>query len=655
MHTRSIRFLLPALVLLVPAGCASVTGSRGGVPPNVRTITAIGDRPLPVASGETGRAVAASDPEPEPPPAPMRRVAGRVVDADGAPVPGATVRVAVNGSSSGRSLETETDDLGRFAMSNLREGSTYSLIAEWEDERGDLHAGRRVVTAPAKQVQIVVADPADPGPGRVERVSNRRRAPRRADDSLTLPPADDEGGLINVEDIPDPDSSSEPEPAPIADGGSRRRRASPRGGWRGHETPEPRREADRGAPAPLDDPPIEEDDGPNPLPPAIESRRRSPPPDFDVSREEPEPARATGPAPPPFPPDPADARPAPRAGAGGAAPSREVPPMPDAQPAPAPSSAAGSPAPPEFPPLQPERPATTLAPAPAAAGFEPRAAAPPAMEPSPVETAPEPPPTEPAAIEPSAPDRLPPAGAAPDAADVPLPDAPAPDALGAAPRPAAGATWGEVAGRGFPAPERRRATRVEEVRRVSRNVALQPGPPASPAGPVRASCRYDARHRRLADFSLPDLDGRAVRFRDLDCELVLLDFWGTWCGPCVKSIPHLAELQRRYGDGRLKVIGIAYEQGDPRGRPAALEAAVRKLGINYAVLVGEADGSPCPLQAALHVQAYPTMVLLDRQGNVLWRDQGSTPQTLARLDRVVAAKARETQIARAPDSVTSTR
>ena len=53
-----------------------------------------------------------------------------------------------------------------------------------------------------------------------------------------------------------------------------------------------------------------------------------------------------------------------------------------------------------------------------------------------------------------------------------------------------------------------------------------------------------------------------------------------------------------------------------------------------------------PLQEALHVQAYPTMILVDRHGRIRWRDQGATPTTLARLDRVVAAATRSDVVRR---------
>jgi thiol-disulfide isomerase/thioredoxin len=126
-----------------------------------------------------------------------------------------------------------------------------------------------------------------------------------------------------------------------------------------------------------------------------------------------------------------------------------------------------------------------------------------------------------------------------------------------------------------------------------------------------------------------------VRFRDLDADLVLIDFWGTWCPPCLKSIPHLVDLQERMGK-RLTVLGVACEADAPKESTAKVGETVRRLKVNYPVVLSRNDGS-CPLQEALHIQAFPTMILVDREGRILWRDQGATPATLARLDRVLAA------------------
>jgi thiol-disulfide isomerase/thioredoxin len=215
-------------------------------------------------------------------------------------------------------------------------------------------------------------------------------------------------------------------------------------------------------------------------------------------------------------------------------------------------------------------------------------------------------------------------------------------------------TWGEVAATGNgpskpnrpPAPPATIAGRDPAARRssatgIGRGTAvLAAGAPAPTLvtgpddDPLVPKCDYDERHRRILDFRLPGLDGKPVRFQDLDADLVLIDFWGTWCPPCLQSIPHLVDLQNRMGT-RLKVVGVACEQDGPKTAAPRVSETVRKLKINYPMLLSRNDGS-CPLQKAMHIAAFPTMVLVDRQGRVVWRDQGATPATLARLDRILA-------------------
>ena len=105
-------------------------------------------------------------------------------------------------------------------------------------------------------------------------------------------------------------------------------------------------------------------------------------------------------------------------------------------------------------------------------------------------------------------------------------------------------------------------------------------------------------------------------------------------GDRLEAHPHLVELQERMGK-RLTVVGVACEAEGPEVSAAKVGETVKRMSVNYPVLLSRNDGS-CPLQEALHVSAFPTMVLVDRQGRVLWRDQGATPATLARLDRMLA-------------------
>jgi hypothetical protein len=96
------------------------------------------------------------------------------------------------------------------------------------------------------------------------------------------------------------------------------------------------------------------------------------------------------------------------------------------------------------------------------------------------------------------------------------------------------------------------------------------------------------------------------------------------------------------GGKRLQVIGVACEKGSTlQDRRAAAAKASKELGINYPILLTTKDGD-CPVQKALQVQFYPTLVLLDRDGRLLAREHGATEITLARMDRAIAAALRGT-------------
>ena len=84
----------------------------------------------------------------------------------------------------------------------------------------------------------------------------------------------------------------------------------------------------------------------------------------------------------------------------------------------------------------------------------------------------------------------------------------------------------------------------------------------------QSACSIDATERRLIDFKLPDLSGKMVSLHDIDADVILLDFWGSWCQPCRKSIPHLIELQKKFAGKRFQVVGIACEKAAAAARPA---------------------------------------------------------------------------------------
>ncbi|GBD37156.1 Thiol-disulfide oxidoreductase ResA [bacterium HR36] len=154
-------------------------------------------------------------------------------------------------------------------------------------------------------------------------------------------------------------------------------------------------------------------------------------------------------------------------------------------------------------------------------------------------------------------------------------------------------------------------------------------PEERPPAPLRVpGCRFLA--NRLDDFALLDVHGQPFYFRESPARLTILDFWGTWCRPCLLALPHLADLQRRYGSHGLQVIGIAYEDGSLAEQQQRVNFVRQRMGLNYRVLLGA--GESCPVKQHFGVQSFPTVVLLDAQGNILWRSEGLDTQQLAQLE-----------------------
>jgi thiol-disulfide isomerase/thioredoxin len=211
-------------------------------------------------------------------------------------------------------------------------------------------------------------------------------------------------------------------------------------------------------------------------------------------------------------------------------------------------------------------------------------------------------------------------------------------------------TWGELAFKKEPIPfdeSLQKASRNLDVKatlaptqqgpEVSAKTAASIVPGSSPAAlttGTKVACQFNPDERRLVDFQLPDVRGQTVSFRDFDSDLILLDFWGTWCAPCRKSVAHLIEIQQTLGGKKMQVVGIACERTPAKDRAVIVARSVQELKINYPVLISTMDGT-CPVQDAFLIQFYPTLVLVDRHGRILWREQGATDFTLARMDRFI--------------------
>ncbi len=122
-------------------------------------------------------------------------------------------------------------------------------------------------------------------------------------------------------------------------------------------------------------------------------------------------------------------------------------------------------------------------------------------------------------------------------------------------------------------------------------------------------------HSLAPNFSLLDLTGQRVELSSYRGKVVLLDFWATWCDPCRDEIPLFVELQDRYRDQGLEIIGVSMDDG-----PEPVREFSRRFKMNYPVVMGNAKTG----ELYGGVLGLPIAFLIGRDGRIRARHIGAT-------------------------------
>lgn len=117
------------------------------------------------------------------------------------------------------------------------------------------------------------------------------------------------------------------------------------------------------------------------------------------------------------------------------------------------------------------------------------------------------------------------------------------------------------------------------------------------------------------DLTFETFDGTQVSLADYHGKIVVLNFWATWCGPCRKEMPHLAELQTTFGGENFDVVTVA----TGRNPPPAMTRFFDSIGVENLPL--HRDPSQA-LAREMGILGLPMTMILDRKGHEIARLKG---------------------------------
>ena len=125
----------------------------------------------------------------------------------------------------------------------------------------------------------------------------------------------------------------------------------------------------------------------------------------------------------------------------------------------------------------------------------------------------------------------------------------------------------------------------------------------------------------LMAAALVDLQGNAASVGRWQGQVLVINFWATWCEPCREEIPLFIRLQKKYEGRGLQFVGIALD------RPEAVKPYASEMGMNFPVLIGGTDAIDLARKLGNRSAVLPFTIVIDRKGRVAMTEIGVVKET----------------------------